>query len=56
MSYPILKMLGKAEAVRKGIQYCNTQYDYSTIAYLDADLSTSLSECVKLANYLNGSS
>ena len=48
------KNVGKAEAVQKGIQYCTSKYDFSTIAYLDADLSTSLSECVKLANNLNG--
>ena len=46
--------VGKAEAVRKGILYCNTKYDYSTIAFLDADLATSLSECVNLAHYLHG--
>ena len=48
------KNVGKAEAVRKGIQHCTSTYDYSFIAYLDADLATSLSECVKLATYLNG--
>ena len=46
--------VGKAEAVRKGIQHCNTKFDFSTIAYLDADLATSLPECVKLAKYVNG--
>ena len=46
--------VGKAEAVRKGIQHCNNKFDHSYIAYLDADLSTSLPECLKLAQNLNG--
>ena len=45
--------VGKAEAVRNGIQHCNTTYNHSTIAYLDADLSTSLPECLKLAQNLH---
>ena len=46
--------VGKAEAVRNGIQHCNTKYNHSTIAYLDADLATSLPECLKLAENVNG--
>ncbi|MCF6348177.1 MAG: glycosyltransferase [Flavobacteriaceae bacterium] len=47
------KNVGKAEAVRKGILYCNNTYNYSYIGYLDADLSTSLQECVALISSLN---
>jgi len=43
---------GKAEAVRTGMLYCNNNYNYKYIAYLDADLSTSLDECVSLINYM----
>ena len=46
--------VGKAEAVRSGIQHCHTKYHYSTIAYLDADLATSLPECLKLAENVHG--
>ncbi len=45
--------VGKAEAVRKGILYCNETFDHNSIAYLDADLATSLEECVELSSYLN---
>ena len=48
------KNLGKAEAVRKGMQHCNQHYDHSYIAYLDADLSTTLAECLSMVSYLNG--
>ena len=44
--------VGKAEAVRRGIQYCNKKYHHSFIAYLDADLSTSLQECLGMTQYL----
>ena len=43
---------GKAEAVRTGMLYCNNKYKYKYIAYLDADLSTSLDECASLINYM----
>lgn len=45
--------VGKAEAIRFGINSCieNEKFDY--LAYLDADLATSLEECVSLINYFN---
>jgi len=51
VSYPT--NVGKAEAVRRGIHHCNSHYDHVHIAYLDADLSTSLQECMRLREYLN---
>lgn len=48
-----LENVGKAEAVRRGIHYCSGNLNYDNIAYLDADLSTSLTECVELSKYLN---
>lgn len=39
---------GKAEAVRFGILVCLKDIDFRKIAYLDADLSTSLEECVSI--------
>jgi glycosyltransferase involved in cell wall biosynthesis len=47
------KNVGKAEAVRRGVHRCNSKYDHVYIAYLDADLSTPLQECVRLRKYLN---
>ncbi|WP_440881544.1 glycosyltransferase [Tenacibaculum sp. C7A-26P2] len=44
--------IGKAEAIRKGFLYCNTTYNYKKIAYLDADLATSLEECISISNYI----
>lgn len=46
------KNRGKAEALRRGIHFCNKNYDHSYIAFLDADLSTSLDECVSLSTVL----
>lgn len=46
------KNLGKAEAVRNGILFSNKNLDFKYIAYLDADLSTSLEECKSLTAYL----
>lgn len=46
------KNLGKAEAVRNGFLYANKNLDFNHIAYLDADLSTSLEECKSLTAYL----
>ena len=48
-----LKNVGKAEAVRRGMHHCSDNLNYDNIAYLDADLSTSLTECVELSKYLN---
>jgi len=45
--------VGKAEAVRKGIIYSNEKFNHDAIAYLDADLATSLEECVELSSYLD---
>jgi glycosyltransferase involved in cell wall biosynthesis len=45
--------VGKAEAVRKGILYSNEKFSHDAIAYLDADLATSLDECVELSTYLD---
>jgi glycosyltransferase involved in cell wall biosynthesis len=39
------KNKGKAEAVRFGMQYSLEHFDFNYIAYLDADLATSLEEC-----------
>jgi glycosyltransferase involved in cell wall biosynthesis len=46
------KNLGKAESVRHGMLFCNKNLDFNFIAYLDADLSTSLEECSSLTVYL----
>lgn len=46
------KNAGKAEAVRQGIHYCNSRYKHLYIAYLDADLSTTLQECVEMRKNL----
>lgn len=45
--------LGKAETVRYGIQFCNNKFNHKHIAYLDADLATSLKECSSMTSYLN---
>ena len=46
--------LGKAESVRRGILYCHENKIAPTLAYLDADLATSLEECYSYLNYLDG--
>lgn len=46
------KNKGKAEAVRTGFQFCKDRLEYRYIAYLDADLATSLQECLRLNTYL----
>lgn len=48
----LLKNSGKAEAVRTGINYCNQNFNYQFIGYLDADLATSLEEFMELKAYL----
>ena len=45
---------GKAEAVRNGFNYCYKKYNYKFIAYLDADLATTLEECVELSTHITG--
>jgi len=47
------KNLGKAGSVRHGILHCHSTTEASTLAYLDADLATSLEECVSYTSYLN---
>lgn len=48
------KNMGKAEAVRTGINYCNNTYRNQYIGYLDADLATTLEEFIDLRNHLQG--
>ena len=49
----IKRNVGKSEAVRCGILHCNITYRHRSVAFLDADLSTSLSECVTMSGHLN---
>lgn len=51
VSYP--DNAGKGEAVRRGIHFCNKNYNHSFVGYLDADLATSLEECMTLIQILN---
>ena len=48
------KNRGKAEAVREGFLFCHKNFNYQNIAYLDADLATTLEECVELSTQLDG--
>lgn len=45
---------GKAHAVREGVQHCLSAYEFDFIAYLDADLSVSLEECVAMKDLFTG--
>ncbi|MCP4977255.1 MAG: glycosyltransferase [Maribacter sp.] len=45
--------LGKAESVRKGVLYCSKNKLAPYIAYLDADLATSLEECYGIGHNLD---
>lgn len=45
--------VGKAEAVRTGILHCNTHFKHKKIAYLDADLATTLEECLEISELVN---
>ncbi len=47
------KNLGKATAVLTGFQFCNKNINYSKIAYLDADLATSLEECYEISKNID---
>lgn len=47
------KNRGKAAAVLSGFLFCNTEINYDKIAYLDADLSTSLDACYSISQELN---
>ena len=40
---------GKAEAVKTGILHCNAHFKHKKIAYLDADLATTLEECFEIS-------
>lgn len=48
----LIQNSGKAEAVRQGMLFCNASFNVKQIAYIDADLSTSLSECKMLTTYI----
>ena len=45
--------IGKAESVRAGMLFAIKNIDAVKYAYLDADLATSLEECLKVAKSLN---
>ena len=47
------KNSGKAESVRTGIINCNTNFNFKKIAYLDADLATTLDECLTISKHVN---
>jgi len=47
------KNSGKAETVRTGFVHCNANYNFQKIAYLDADLATTLEECLEISEYIN---
>ena len=47
------KNSGKSEAVRAGFLYCNKNFEHVKIAYLDADLATTLEECFQLSNFVS---
>ena len=47
------KNSGKAHAVHFGFSHCNLNFRYNKIAYLDADLSTSLEECYEISKHLD---
>lgn len=46
------KNSGKAETVRTGITHCNANFSFKKIAYLDADLATTLEECLEISEYV----
>ncbi|MGB1004225.1 MAG: glycosyltransferase [Salibacteraceae bacterium] len=45
--------VGKAEAVRNGINYCNENYECKVIGFIDADLAVSLEESIEISNKIN---
>lgn len=49
----LAKNQGKAEAVRQGVLFSNKNYSFNKIAYLDADLATSLHECYEISKQIN---
>ena len=48
------KNKGKGNEVLEGFHFVLNNHDFKKIAFLDADLSTSLEECYRLANYVEG--
>jgi len=44
---------GKAEAIRSGVHFCNENYTFDYLGYLDADLATSLEECAAMTSNFN---
>ncbi|HWR93882.1 MAG TPA: glycosyltransferase [Flavobacterium sp.] len=44
--------VGKAEAVRTGINYCIANFQFDSIGYLDADLATTLEEFCEIKDYI----
>ncbi|MGY5353207.1 glycosyltransferase [Wenyingzhuangia sp. IMCC45533] len=52
--YDCKKNQGKATAILEGVKYCNSCMNYHKIAYLDADLATSLNECYRISQELKG--
>ncbi|OCK42418.1 glycosyl transferase family 2 [Tenacibaculum soleae] len=45
--------VGKASAVKAGFNFCEKNISFSKIAYLDADLATTLEECHVISNKIN---
>ena len=48
------KNKGKGNAVFEGFHFVLNNHDFKKIAFLDADLATSLEECYQLTNYVEG--
>ena len=48
------KNKGKGNAVFEGFHFVLNNHNFKKIAYLDADLATSLEECYQLTNYVDG--
>ncbi len=52
--YSLTKNKGKAHAIREAILYCyENNFKFDKIAYLDADLATSLEECLSISTYID---
>lgn len=47
--FTLKKNQGKAMAIWNGISQCHKKFKFDKIAYLDADLSTSLEECMTIS-------
>ena len=48
------KNKGKGNAVFEGFRFVLNNHDFNKIAFLDADLATSLEECYRLTNFVEG--